>query len=471
MGYLILKKRYLLRGWSGLAHGVTDSESGRTFFAPSNVYDTLMLCNGKFEKESPIFIGERKSHLKALLDQDIIEEKEESAALLPEQEYREYDNRYIPMIHWSMTGHCNYRCRHCYMSAPHAVLPEPDTKECMRIIDEIASCGTGCISLTGGEALIRKDFLSLVDHMMEKGIHIVTIMSNGALVSEKLLTELEKRDCKPEFNMSYDGTEGWHDWLRGVEGAEKSVERAFLLCKEHGFTTGSELCLHRGNAGTLRDSVLKLSEWGVESLKVGRLCSSGEALNIREQSLSCREEYDIYMDYIPKYFEDEMPIKNLMLSGLFGCEDGQPFIPAEKGDEESPNQKQLVCLSSRKTMYLGPDGRILPCIPMSETEKSQKSFPTIRDMTLKEALTDSTYLSFICTDMNRYLEHNKECAACEYKYRCGAGCRGKAVTENNGEDLLAPDPDACLFYKGGYYDRVKEYIFSRKSLKGHLAAI
>ena len=88
-------------------------------------------------------------------------------------------------------------------------------------------------------------------------------------------------------------------------------------------------------------------------------------------------------------------------------------------------------------MYLGPDGRILPCIPMSETGKSQEFFPTVSETPLRDALTDSNYLSSIRTDMWKYLEHNAECAACEYKYRCGAGCRGRAATETRGDDLLA----------------------------------
>jgi radical SAM protein with 4Fe4S-binding SPASM domain len=447
-----------------MKHGITDTVSGGTLFLPGNVYDTLRFCNGRFEEDSPVFIGQRKEHLKRFRELGLIEDMEAPGALLPEQEYKEYENRYIRMIHWSMTGHCNYRCRHCYMSAPYGLFPEPDTKECRRIIDEIASCGIRLISLTGGEVLIRKDLLELVDCMLERGLRIVMIMSNGALVSEKLLKELEKRNCKPEFNMSFDGTEGWHDWLRGVEGASKAVERAFLLCKEHGFPTGSELCLHRGNADNLRESVRRLSEWGVGSLKVARLCSAGEAVNIREQSLSCKEEYDIYLNYIPQYIEDGMPLKDIMLSGAFGCHNGEPYIPAVKGREEAPNDKQYVCRASRMTMYLGPDGRILPCIPMSETDKTQEYFPVISNMTLKDALTDSSYLSFIRADMGKYLEHNKECMACEYKYRCGAGCRGKAATSNGGTDLLAPDPDACLFFKGGYYDRVKELIGTLKSV-------
>lgn len=456
--YLKLKQKYLLRGWTGLMHGVTNDETGETGFLPGNVYDTLKLCNGRFEADSPVFIGERKKHLKKMIECGLIEEVDEPSSLMPAQEYRTYDNRFMQMVHWSITGHCNYRCRHCYMSAPHAALPQPDHDECIRIIDEIASCGIRQVSITGGEALIRDDFLSLVDHMLERDLRIVMIMSNGALVNGELLNELEKRDIRPEFNLSYDGTEGQHDWLRGVPGAEKAVERAFLLCREHGFPTGSEFCLHRGNAALLRDSVKRLGEWGVGSLKVSGLCVTGEGQAIRDHALSSGEEFETYLAYIPQYMEDGMPVKRLILSGVFSCIDGKAGIPFVKGDEDHPNEKQLACRASRMTMYLGPDGRILPCIPMSETEKSQEHFPGINGISLREALTDSTYISFIRTNMGQYLEHNAKCRSCEYKYRCGGGCRGRAVIENDGEDLLGIDPDTCLFFRGGYYDRVKKLI-------------
>ena len=348
------------------------------------------------------------------------------------------------------------------MSAPHGLLPEPDTETCRKIIDQIAGCGIRRVSLTGGEALTRRDFLELVDYMLARGLRIFMIMSNGALVTETLLRELQTRGCRPQFNISYDGTEGWHDWLRGVPGAEKAAERAFLLCREHGFPTGSELCLHRGNAHTLRESVKKLGEWGVGSLKTGRLRLAGEGKDLREQALSCREEYETYLDYIPQYFEDGMPVKSLMLSGFFCCENGKASIPSEKGREDAPNDRQFVCRAARHTLYLGPDGRVLPCIPMSETDAAQQQFPTLSELPLKEALRDSGYMTFVRTELGQYFARNPECAACEYRYRCAAGCRGCAVAE--GGNLLGVDPDACLFYRGGYYEKVKKRIEERKEL-------
>lgn len=130
------------------------------------------------------------------------------------------------------------------MSAPHAKYGELSHENCIRIIDQLVQCGVQSVSLTGGECLVRKDFLELVDRMLSYGINIYTIYSNGALVNEKLLNELDSRGIHPEFNMSFDGV-GQHDWIRGINGAEEAVIQAFKLCREKGFPTAAEMCLHR----------------------------------------------------------------------------------------------------------------------------------------------------------------------------------------------------------------------------------
>ncbi|MCR4907467.1 MAG: radical SAM protein [Lachnospiraceae bacterium] len=456
--YVCLKNRFCLRGWKKLPYALEDKESGDVAFMMPGEFHTLKFCNGRFTEDSPMFGTEGRKHLEFLEKQGIIEFTDEPGKLEKDQEYFCYDNRFIRQIHWSMTGHCNYKCRHCYMSAPHAVLPDLDTDTCRKIIDDIASCGIRHLSLTGGEVLIRRDFFELLDYMLEKDLKIVTIMSNGALVTEELLKELEKRNCKPEFNMSYDGTEGWHDWLRGVEGADEAVQRAFRLCKEHGFPTGSEMCLHKGNLHTLRDSVKLLGSLGVSRLKVCRLSCEGEGVALKDKELSVEEEYEAYISYIPQYIEDGMPLKELMLADVFLAVDEGFAIPMEHYSEEEVCEDCYICLAARQTMYLGPDGRILPCVPMSETDYSQERFPLISELSIKEALEDSSYINFIRVDLKEYREHNPGCGICEYKNRCAAGCRGRAVLHNNGADLLGIDPESCLFYKGGYYDRTKKLI-------------
>ena len=97
----------------------------------------------------------------------------------------------------------------------------------MDIIEQMSDCGIMNVTLTGGEPLVRRDFWDIVDGLLKHGIGITQIYSNGKLANEKLLDGLIERGIQPEFNMSYDGDEGWHDWMRGIPDAGKIVLDAF----------------------------------------------------------------------------------------------------------------------------------------------------------------------------------------------------------------------------------------------------
>ncbi len=328
----------------------------------------------------------------------------------------------------------------------------------MGIAREIGDCGILKVSLTGGEPLLRPDFLEIVDTLLEKEIVIRQIYSNGALVNEKLLKELDRRGIHPEFNMSHDGV-GWHDWMRGVDGAEKAVDRAFLLCREYGFPTGAEMCLHQGNKHTLRDTVNHLRDVGCRSLKTNPVSNTGEwRKNGYGESISYEELLKLYLDYIPYYYEDGMPV-SIMLGGLFSAGPEKPDtydIPAYHYPEDP--QKCCVCNHARHVMYISPEGRALPCMSLTG-EAIQAEFPLIPELGLAKCISESRYMDFINTRASAVLSHNPECAACEYRLWCQGGCRASGLSASeNQADLLYPDPATCLVYKGGWGLRVMKLM-------------
>ena len=350
---------------------------------------------------------------------------------------------------------------------------EPSLEDCLDVVRQMEAAGVRTVSLTGGEALLRRDFFAIVDALIDADILIVTVMSNGLLVNEKTLDEFERRGLRPEFNMSFDGV-GCHDWLRGVPGAEQAVLRAFALCKEWGFPTGAEYCLHKGNLGALRESVKLLGELGCQTLKVNRLNVEGEALGIADYAITRDEEFQTYLDYIPQFYEDGAPL-SLMLSGFF-CSDGTdgfeiPFVKNEEGEECGD---YCLCGHARNYMYITAEGAMVPCIPMGSAEGGRRHFPNIRETKFADALRDSYYMNFIDTRLRDYFAHNPGCAVCEYRNRCAGGCRGRVAsacgrregaTAAAGEsvrvaevDLLARDEDACAFFRQGWYDRVTKMM-------------
>ena len=163
-------------------------------------------------------------------------------------------------------------------------------------------------------------------------MRIIQIYSNGFLVNEKLLDMLDKYHQKPEFNMSYDGDEGMHDWLRGIDRAGEYVLRAFDLCYERGFPTGSELCIFQKNKHLLRQSINTLAKHRVGSVKTNPVSETELWLKTtgKGQTVDIKELFDLYLEYIPHFFEDGCPMV-VQLSGFFiGYPDGKCRFGSEK---------------------------------------------------------------------------------------------------------------------------------------------
>lgn len=448
-----LNPQFMLRGWLKLPFGVVNKHGGVTFISEKEMR-ALQLCNGRIDVSMPLIPQELRDMLPVFEKNGVISPCERGDGISPEQEYKLYPARYIRTAHWSITGKCNYRCKHCYMSAPDAKLGELDHDTVMSIVQQLIDCGIQEVSLTGGEPLVRKDFLEIVDALLAGGIDIITIYSNGKLVTDKLLDELDKRGIHPEFNMSFDGTEGWHDWLRGIPDAGRIAEEAFLRCKEKGFPTGAEMCIHNGNKHLLRDTINRLAELGCGSLKTNPISNVGAwKEGGYGESISCDELFHIYLDYIPHYFEDGMPL-SLQLGGFFSATPMRPKeydIPVLK-DCKHP-ESTCVCGHARMVMYISAEGRALPCMSLSGMD-IQQEFPLITELGLSKCISDSRYMRLIDTRATEILDHNPECKSCEYAMQCLAGCRASAL-ETTPNDILAPDRATCAIFKGGWVDRIK----------------
>ena len=85
----------------------------------------------------------------------------------------------------------------------------------------------------------------------------------------------------------------------------------------------------------------------------------------------------------------------------------------------------------------------------------QKDFPLIDEYGVRECLSDSFYVHFIGNRVKDLFEHNQECAACEYRYKCWGGCRANAMLRHNG-DLYSVDSDSCFLFRNGYPDRIRK---------------
>lgn len=452
--YLRLKDHYVLRGWMGLPYGIIDTRSGQTMLLDGVTFQAASFCDGQTDLNSPILLPAHKEVIEKLTKEGIVEECARMQGLAEYQKYRKTEGHFAASAHWSITGKCNLRCRHCFLSAPQAKYGELTTEQCLDIIDKIADANIGRVSLTGGEPLVREDFWQLVDALRDKRIAIHQIYTNGLLVTDAFFEQLKARDIKCEIFLSFDCCD-CHDWLRGTEGAEQAAIEAIKLARHHGFEVGIETALHKGNLDQLLPTYDLLKKLGISTWKISPAMSVGNWEQEQGRyDIPVQDLYDMYLQMIKKHRADHAPFA-MMLGGFYFCGkgSGEYIIPMVKFDGSEKALRQTVCRSCRVNLYIMADGKLLPCIPMTGTF-IEKDMPSLLNMSIAEAMNDSRYFSLIDMRLEELFYKNNECKDCKHRLRCGMGCRAEAI--NSSGNYYGVDSLNCYFFKNGYEEKIKE---------------
>ena len=449
--YYRLKAPWTFRGWKKLPYAIQaqygKEKHKRPFFLTKDSFLELLHCNGEDEVDLSACSQKGQQTIREFLEHDMIEESEQPMAPLePWQRYHVFPSRYIESVHWSITGKCNFRCRHCLVSAPDAHHPQLPLQDCKHIIWEMASCGIRRADITGGEPLLRTDFEEIVKELSAHGIDIGVLFTNASLLTEDVLEMLEKNHQHPSFQLSFDGL-GHHDWLRGVEGAEAQADAAFRLLQKRQIPVAAAMCIHKGNRDSLRQTALYLADLDVRSLRVNAPQSLGIWKQYSDEyALSQDEVWEAYRQYIFDYFADGMPL-DVELDGYFSCKKAETdySIPyTHKAKKDSDWSRLHYCESVRYNMYIGPDGRLAPCMGFSDTAIGKK-FPSILEGHLGPLTLDSYYHDVVETKIADLLEKNPRCRDCEHLPVCCGGCMIEGITDDG--DYLVPDERCCYFHK------------------------
>ena len=114
MKYL-LNPRFLLRGWYKTPTVLFDTERKEASFFSKEEYLLLMQCDGAHDIDESALDEDRKRFFDWLKESEIIKEAGLLDYLTEKQEYRTFPARYKKHVHWSVTGACNLKCRHCFM--------------------------------------------------------------------------------------------------------------------------------------------------------------------------------------------------------------------------------------------------------------------------------------------------------------------------------------------------------------------
>lgn len=441
---------YRLEGWKGQPTGIYHSVKADTAFIPFDRYRFLLHMNGVEDiQEDQLNLTDR-NFLHQLLEWKVIRPCISDEPLSEEQKYHYYDRSYIAYVHWAITGKCNYRCKHCYMYSPLARFPEPSFEECCRIIQSMQDAGVRSLALTGGEPLVRTDFLKIVQEIADHGIRVDSIYTNGALVTDQLLDELERLGQKPRFHISFDGLE-YHDWLRGIPGAKDSALRAIACCRKHGNSIYAAMCVHRKNRDEMLSTVKFLSSCGVSRIRIKFMLPNGMwAENHSEESVNMEEAVDAVTEFINDFFAEGMPA-DVIIDNMFQYNRASKLctIPYVK----KCNQGALLCKKTAVTPFIGPTGVVLPCMTLGGCS-FQDRFPNVLKTPLAQIMSDSYYHEVTHVKKSEFFSMHEECHTCSERAICTTGCRACVSGE-----YLDLDPWNCTFLRGGHYRKIDEVIW------------
>ncbi|MBM4344657.1 MAG: GTP 3',8-cyclase MoaA [Deltaproteobacteria bacterium] len=114
--------------------------------------------------------------------------------------------RTVEYLRVSVTDRCNYRCTYCMPAEGAQLVPRPellDFDEIATLVRVFVSLGVRKVRLTGGEPLVRRDIVRLVDQLANiAGIDDLSMTTNGHLLAE-LAAPLRKAGLQ-RLNVSLD---------------------------------------------------------------------------------------------------------------------------------------------------------------------------------------------------------------------------------------------------------------------------
>lgn len=145
-------------------------------------------------------------------------------------------NRHIHYLRISVTDRCNLRCRYCMPEEGIHLMRHEDIltfEEITEVIQEAVQLGIDKIRLTGGEPLVRKGIVGLVERIAAIGqIKDLSLTTNGILLEEMALPL--KNAGLHRVNVSLDTTdpERYSDITRG--GDINKVFRGIRAAREAG---------------------------------------------------------------------------------------------------------------------------------------------------------------------------------------------------------------------------------------------
>ncbi|WP_308577444.1 radical SAM/SPASM domain-containing protein [uncultured Parvimonas sp.] len=141
------------------------------------------------------------------------------------------NNRKLREITIELTSRCNFKCRHCYIS--DFTNKGISLNDIEKVLDDARKLGTYTIVYTGGEVLLRKDFIDIISITRKKGFS-VNVLSNGYLLNDSIAKKLSELYISSFGITLFSLDNKINDFITRAKNSSTKVMEAINLLKKYG---------------------------------------------------------------------------------------------------------------------------------------------------------------------------------------------------------------------------------------------
>ncbi|MEO0161609.1 MAG: radical SAM protein [candidate division WOR-3 bacterium] len=271
-------------------------------------------------------------------------EKRESVSYY---EFKSDLNDYPILSEIAVTYRCNLNCEFCYVG--HKDYPELKTADLKKIIFKIYNeAKVPSVSFTGGEPLLRKDIVSLVEYANKIGLW-TNLITNGTMLTKELVRSLKKAGLK-SAQVSLEGPNGEiHDRITGVKNSFAKTIAGIKYLLEERIAVHTNTTISRHNINHLEGILLLIKSLGLKRLSMNLMIPCGSAERRSDLWISY-SEVGPHILKIKNHAQKEN-IQFLWYSPIPVCK----FNPIAHG------LGNKSCAAITGLLSIDPMGNILPC--------------------------------------------------------------------------------------------------------------
>lgn len=318
---------------------------------------------------------------------------------------------------WELTLACNLACAHCGSRAGRARQQELSTAEALDVVDQLAEVGIEEVTLIGGEAFLRPDWLDIAAAITARGMRC-TVTTGGYKVSATTARRMRDAGIQ-QVSISVDGMEATHDWLRGRPGSWRSAFHTAQLLHDSEIDVACNTQVNRRSVVELPRLYQALRDSGIGAWQLQLTVPMGRAADRPELLLQ------------PCEFLVVFPV--LARLARQAAADGIRLYAANNLGYHGPYEQLLRspggdrswqgCQAGLSTIGIEADGTIKGCPSLPTADYTGGS---VRRQRIADVLASAPAMTF------NLLAGQSDtwgfCRSCEHSATCRGGCSWTAHT-------------------------------------------